>query len=1585
MSRSLGSLTVDLIARVGGFQDGMSQAERAAQRSGRNISGSMRGASSEIDEMSRRADAAGATLRRFATIAGAAFAGVKLTQLVRDAADLNSRYEQLGGIMNVVGRNAGLSADQVNRYAKEVQAMGITMMESRQTVITMTQAQLDLSRASELARAAQDAAAVAGINSSEALQRIISGIQSNNVEVLRGVGLNVNFEQSYRDMEAQLGRTRGGLNEAEKAQARMNITLEAAAQIAGSYEASMDSASKQLGSTARYVEDLQVMWGAMFSEANRQLVFGYSDALKGLLDITEELYSDGSMEEWGRVVNHAMDAATALAVVLGARLAGSLATVAASKALATQQAIAYQLALARMSGLSAAAAGSQVALGAAVTTASSAMALVGGPVGFAVIAAAGIYTFREELGLVPYTADRASESLERLASGMEQLDRLDAIDRISETTESLAKLEKTSRRTESEIERLQERLAREPETDIFGRTNSTVIALRERIAQLTHEQQKNEREVQRHRTTLAQLNEVVRKANEGYMTQEEILRQLGGSYKDAGTGAGKASEEVKKIIERLEQEQRQLTMTSKELLRYNLLKENATPEEIKHALSLHDTNESLKENQRATDAARKAVEQMLEAEAKASVGRQTTMDATRRQVEVLGRQVSVVGQGRAAQEALNRALHIENQLRSESYRNLLPHQQEEYRRLIEQQYDLQRELERQAELAQVYEANWTRGIERVRDGFGDFFERMIVDGKASFSDLTDLFKKMIAEMIATAAANRIMIGLGFAGGSAAAAAGGLGSGSGAGGLSNLFSVAQMANTAKTIWSGVQGIAAGEGLSGFSGLGGQLTSGITLWADKVGMNLNQGLSSLGQGMGQLAWGLESTGYTIAEAVGIQGISAGNATLIGSAATAGAGWAGGYAGAGLGRDLFGKEGSGWGATGGAMLGAYVGSIIPGLGTVLGSALGGLVGGVVDSIFGSSAWNTTRGGLQLGFDESGEFDPMQWTRQTKKGGLFSSTRRRYRFHELDEELDAALRETYSAALDGVREMYGVLGVAVEDGVLEGVQIATLQIGTSGKSKQSQEQIEQQISQWFGDLQEAAVQAIDPSLSVETLSVYAGSLASVNEVFGAIGLSAYEVSVEGGRLSAQLLQLAGGIENLLNATDFYYQNFYSEQERLANLTGQTTAAFEAMGLVMPGNRAEFRLLVESIDQTTEAGQALFLQLLNLAPAMHDIAGASEAAYQELLGSAQDSLRSAWGALEASVRNEQQALTAAWNDTRNSIQGNIRTVQNAMRDTERVATSLNRTLEQMRGNSLAFDPSMQFAEASDYLRSVLASGGLGDKDRLDRALAVVANPSAGTYETLVDYQRDFLQTASVVEELEARAGKQLSAQERSVAALERQLALSETQYAEEMARLDGVLERQAQMIEAMLGQQDWLASINAGILSIPDAIAALGASIRNAQQVQRDASMTPTEQIVAQAYRDLLGREAREEGLAYWTADLVSGRLTTDQLIDTMRRAAIENGEIPRFSGGGIAMGPSSGYLAELHGKEAVVPIPNGHIPVRLQGGGEGMAELRAEVKALRSELQSANRALVKSSEKQRELLQRWDQMGLPEERSFA
>lgn len=476
------------------------------------------------DDLRRFSGESNKTERSAASLAGAvraaatAFGAFKLTGLIKDAALANSRFDQLGLVMETVGRNAGYSSEEVNRYAKEVEAMGISMTESRQTVTRMIQAQMDLSKASELARLAQDAAVIANTNSSDALGRLIYGLQSGQTEILRNMGLNVQFERSYRQLAEQMGRTVDQLNEADRAQARMNAATEAGVQIAGAYEASMDSASKQLGSTVRYLQDLGVMAGGVFADATIQAVFGYSDALKQLHAQAKELEEDGTLSEWSESLSVAMSHADKVALLLAANVAGrlvpSLWAAVAAKSAATRQAILHQQALMGTIGISSTAATSLYALGAAATAASRAFALVGGPVGAAVIAAGAVYSFREELGLVPYNVERASREIDRLSRSMRNMREETAAVELLDAQKELALAERTIRRTASSLEQAQR--ARDRATNPVRITD-----LDEKIARLRETLRSTEESANGWREKMSLLNGVL----DGTQSKTNDLRE----------------------------------------------------------------------------------------------------------------------------------------------------------------------------------------------------------------------------------------------------------------------------------------------------------------------------------------------------------------------------------------------------------------------------------------------------------------------------------------------------------------------------------------------------------------------------------------------------------------------------------------------------------------------------------------------------------------------------------------------------------------------------------------------------------------------------------------------------------------------------------------------------------------------------------------------------------------------------------------------------------------------------------------------------------------------------------------------------
>lgn len=188
-----------------------------------------------------------------------------------------------------------------------------------------------------------------------------------------------------------------------------------------------------------------------------------------------------------------------------------------------------------------------------------------------------------------------------------------------------------------------------------------------------------------------------------------------------------------------------------------------------------------------------------------------------------------------------------------------------------------------------FQTFYNRGVERMRDAMGNFFQHILVDGGSVWDSLLDGFKRMLAEMIATAAANRVLVGVGLSAGSSSALAG-----------------VDMSSSLLSVGGVLTGI---ESLFAKAGL-------------QSGANFMYGLQTQFANAGSLIGG---------------GMGAGLAL------TAGAGVLGGVAGTALGESLFGKKAeSAWGAALGGIAGAFFGGPI-------GSAIGAALGGALDAAFG------------------------------------------------------------------------------------------------------------------------------------------------------------------------------------------------------------------------------------------------------------------------------------------------------------------------------------------------------------------------------------------------------------------------------------------------------------------------------------------------------------------------------------------------------------------------------------------------------------------------------------------------------------
>ncbi len=695
------------------------------------------------------------------------------------------------GVVNVALRSHAALEETASLYSTLARYAG-DLVDSDEELLRITET-LNKSFAVSGAGAAEQAGAIRQLS-----QALASG-------ALRGDEFNSINENAPRIMDAvskSLNLTKGELREfAAQGGITAEIVINAVSGMADEIDAdfaSMDRTMSQFWQNAS--TNITQFIGSSESVQDVVQVFG-----RGIVLLSENL-------------DVMADAALVLAAILGARLTQSI--VASTAAF-----------VANTSAMAAAAAAAGVLRGA--------YALIGGPVGVAAIAAAGLYIF----------LSRAKEAAQPT------LDLTEHVDQLTESFRELgaAQREQAAVEAAAALEQATKRLAR------------AQAALADGMGE----------QIRAHEFW-----------TETYRLSEDQIRALRIEVELAQDEFNKLSAATA-AFSKID-----IDLKTKEFLEYNGWLGEADESQRKAAESQKLYNDALAHVNKILPLVLSNYEKI-----KNSQSERAYRDIA-----------TALAEERAALYMTNKEQDIYNFLKSEAAKKMLP---EHRQAIIDQISALHDEREALAALAGTsaetaesmgddvgaFGTAWNRGVERMRDVIGDFFQQIVVDGSLSFKSLADGFKRLIAEMIATAAANKVMVSLGLAGASGSALASGAGS-------------------------------ALSGGAGLASVGGVLTSIEGLFA-KSGL----------QAGADFMYGLQTQFANAGSMVG-GGMGAGLAL------TAGAGILGGMAGTALGESLFGKQAeSHWGAAIGGIAGAFFGSTAGPLGAAIGAALGG----ALDAAFG------------------------------------------------------------------------------------------------------------------------------------------------------------------------------------------------------------------------------------------------------------------------------------------------------------------------------------------------------------------------------------------------------------------------------------------------------------------------------------------------------------------------------------------------------------------------------------------------------------------------------------------------------------
>lgn len=268
-------------------------------------------------------------------------------------------------------------------------------------------------------------------------------------------------------------------------------------------------------------------------------------------------------------------------------------------------------------------------------------------------------------------------------------------------------------------------------------------------------------------------------------------------------------------------------------------------------------------------------------------------------------------------------------------------------------------------------------------------------------------------------------------------------------------------------------------------------------------------------------------------------------------------------------------------------------------------------IGSVLFGGKWETTGGGIQLSLGAGGVMG-QSFEEQFKKGGLLSSSKNRTIYSGISGDQQSQFDTAYQAILNNATAAFKLFGVEASQSIMEAVQIAGLNIKTSGEGALSESEAKAAIENWFKQLDEAVVLAVggesvqalldfatDGESATETLIRLGNQLQTVNTLLSVVDKNAYAVSISGGVLAEKLVSLTGGIDAFKSGISSFYENFYSEEEKFDKLSAGLTKTFTDLGLTLPATRGGIRAIVDGLDLTTEAGQKAFAAILGSSDAL--------------------------------------------------------------------------------------------------------------------------------------------------------------------------------------------------------------------------------------------------------------------------------------------------------------------------------------------------------------------------------------------------
>lgn len=249
-------------------------------------------------------------------------------------------------------------------------------------------------------------------------------------------------------------------------------------------------------------------------------------------------------------------------------------------------------------------------------------------------------------------------------------------------------------------------------------------------------------------------------------------------------------------------------------------------------------------------------------------------------------------------------------------------------------------------------------------------------------------------------------------------------------------------------------------------------------------------------------------------------------------------------------------------------------------------------------------------------------------KKSGLFGiggSTRTSYQTTtgSIDQDVQNSITGVIASLRQGLIDGAAVIGLDGAQAILDSFQVSIGKISLSGLTGQ---EIEEQLNAIFSKVGDQMAGALLPSLTemqrigeglFETFARVAReyqvvdvTLASIGKEFGAVGIASVAAR-------SALVQMFESLDQFVEQTNYFRDNFLTEAEQLAPVTRAVAAELERLGLSSIATMEQFKLAVLGLDLTSTVGQETYAALLQLAPAFKKVADAQTALAEQQIADA--------------------------------------------------------------------------------------------------------------------------------------------------------------------------------------------------------------------------------------------------------------------------------------------------------------------------------------------------------------------------------